>query len=449
MSEQRSITTSRLGRMAHVTTLGAKLGARLTATAGLVASGLAKEKAAPAFHRAVAETLKHELARMKGLPMKAGQLLSFGAYLLPREHRAIYEAALADLRVGASPLRWKELERTLVAALGAGWESRFASFDRAPLAAASIGQVYRARLHDGRAVAVKVQYPGIADAIRSDLSNIDLVRRKLELFLPAVHVEQVLADLEARLLEETDYGCELCSQQELAAGWAGDEDIWIPRPVEELSSERVLVMELAEGRGWEALPALGAERRARAGRALFRFTFRSFYALAMTHADPHPGNYVFLDDGRLAVLDFGCVQRFDRAVVRRTAELRRAMVAGARGADMHALVREVWGAPPELVDDEGWEAVQASLVHSFRPLLTPGFRFTPEYVEEAADLGLRAGLVFARKSIRKGIRTPTTPGALFLGRTLNGLWALLAALEASGDWAALMAPIDAELDART
>src|SRR5262245_48664794 len=107
MSEQRSITTSRIGRFAQTTKLGAKLGARLTATAGLVAAGLAKDKAASSFHRAVAETLRDELSTMKGMPMKAGQLLSFGAYLLPCEHRAIYEEVLGSLRASATPLRWK------------------------------------------------------------------------------------------------------------------------------------------------------------------------------------------------------------------------------------------------------------------------------------------------------------------------------------------------------
>jgi len=197
--------------------------------------------------------------------------------------------------------------------MGADWRSQFAEFDDQPAAAASIGQVHRAITHDDRAVAVKVQYPGIAEAIAADLDNVALLRRMLRITAPAQDVDALLAELRERVLEELDYRREAGNQELFATFYDGHPTIRVPRIIGELSTRRVVTSELAVGSRFADLADLPQRERDLAAETIYRFVFRSLYQLHAFNGDPHPGNYLFHGDGRVTFLDFGLVKRFTPA----------------------------------------------------------------------------------------------------------------------------------------
>lgn len=446
---ERKIPQGRVARLTRVARLGTRLGSSLAGAAGRMALGTSREDTAAAFHRSAAEALFKELGKMKGLPMKAGQLLSYTAHLLPEDYRKTYEETLQGLQVKASPMRWSELEKQIERDLGKKPSELFASIEPEPLAAASIGQVYLATLHDGRRVAVKVQYPGIADAIRSDLKNIDLLVRALSVLLPKVDVEQTLKDLGSRLLEECDYGCELCNLEEFERAWREDPEVWVPSAIPELCGEAVLTTEFVEGRSWqEMLGSSSQDERNRYGQALFRFAFRSLYVHGLFNADPHPGNYLFPSDGRVAFIDYGCVQRFGMDTIGEIAAMRRAVMHGETGDALRESVAKLFMLPAELNDEEWWAYSKEFMLAAFEPILKPRFRFDAAYCERLADLALKGGFLGARKALRNGISEPKAPGLVFLSKISVGLYSVLAQLEAEGDWVGLITDVDTELDAR-
>jgi len=275
------------------------------------------------FHVRTAERYAELLGRSKGALMKAGQMLSFvsAGPAVPERFQTVYQTALSRLRDQAPPMS-PELARTVLEReLGRTAESAFAGFDWEPIAAASIGQVHVARLHDGRAVAVKIQYPGVAQAIDADLKNNELLVTFLGLLfgLSPRKVEFDLRgaaqELRARIVEELDYRREAASQAEFAGYYRGHPFIHVPEVIGELCGDRLLTQELVEGFSWEQ--ALTAEQslRDRWGEAIHRFVYGSNHRFGVLNADPHPGNYVFHDDGSVSFLDFGCVKRFAREQV--------------------------------------------------------------------------------------------------------------------------------------
>src|SRR5437763_7035741 len=186
----------------------------------------------------------------------------------------------------------------------------FREWDVKPIAAASIGQVHRARTHDGRAVAVKVQYPGVEEAIRADLDNLDVATFAVPFVWRNVDAKGLAAELRVRLIEELDYRTEAAAQQQFASWYAGHPFIEIPDIVPEHSTRRVLTMGIAEGARFSEVEQWTQDQRDKAGETIFRFAFRSLYRFHAFNADPHPGNYLFQPDGRVAFLDFGVVRRF-------------------------------------------------------------------------------------------------------------------------------------------
>jgi predicted unusual protein kinase regulating ubiquinone biosynthesis (AarF/ABC1/UbiB family) len=275
------------------------------------------------FHVRTAERYAELLGRSKGALMKAGQMLStlsFGA-AVPSEFQSTYQTALARLRDGAPPMT-PELARTVLEReLGRLAESVFAEFDWEPLAAASIGQVHAARLHDGREVAVKIQYPGVADAIRADLKNNELLATFLSL-IGAVSSYRLSLDLRGaaremteRITEELDYRREAVNQAEFAEHYRGHPFIHVPDVVAELCTGHLLTQELVRGRRWSEALTAEQELRDQWAEAIHRFTYGSYHRLCSFNADPHPGNYVFHDDGSVSFLDFGCVKRLRREQV--------------------------------------------------------------------------------------------------------------------------------------
>jgi len=207
-------------------------------------------------------------------------------------------------------------------------------FSPLPLAAASIGQVHRARLADGRAVAVKVQYPGVADAIRADLRNVELVAVTFQLIrslipgLTRADPQAVAEEISERIGEEFDYCVEASNQKLFADGFAGHPFIQVPAVIDELSTRRVLTQELAEGWRWSEAVTKPQEIRDRWGEAIFRFVFGSLRRLCALNADPQPGNYLFRPDGTVSFLDFGCMKRFSRQEVTQMQDIVRSAIDG-------------------------------------------------------------------------------------------------------------------------
>jgi len=270
------------------------------------------------FHIHTAERYAELLGRSKGALMKAGQMLSFvsASPAVPAEFQSIYQEALARLRDDAPPMAGELARVVLEHELGRRAEEAFAEFDWEPLAAASIGQVHADRLHDGREVAVKIQYPGVADAIAADLKNAQLLVTFLTL-LGGLYTRRLNADVRnaardmgGRIVEELDYRFEAANQAEFAERYRGHPFIHVPEVIGELCTARVLTQELCLGRSWSE--ALGAEPHLRDqwAEAIWRFVYGSYARFGMINADPHPGNYVFHDDGSVSFLDFGCVQHF-------------------------------------------------------------------------------------------------------------------------------------------
>jgi predicted unusual protein kinase regulating ubiquinone biosynthesis (AarF/ABC1/UbiB family) len=275
------------------------------------------------FHIRTAERYTELLGRSKGALMKAGQMLSFVsvAPAVPEEFQPIYQAALMRLRDDAPPMAPKLARSVLERELGRRIESAFAQFEWEPLAAASIGQVHAARLHDGRAVAVKIQYPGVADAIEADLKNHELLATFLGLMSSlssskaSFDLRGAARELSVRITEELDYRLEAANQAEFADIYRGHPFIHVPEVIGELCTDRVLTQELAQGRSWSEAITCGQELRNSWAEAIYRFVYATNLRFCLFNADPHPGNYLFHDDGSVTFLDFGCVKRLEREQV--------------------------------------------------------------------------------------------------------------------------------------
>ena len=259
------------------------------------------------MHAETAARMAATLGQMKGVAMKLGQVASFiDTDHLPEEARPAWQKELAALRTSAPPMPWSEVEGVLAAEFGGEDLGRlFADIEPEAFAAASIGQVHRAELPDGRTVAIKVQYPGMADAVEADLRNTGLVVRLAKALAPGLDAKAIAKELRERITEELDYELEAQSQAVFARAYRGHPFIHVPEVVSALSRRRVLVSDYVEGIGFEEVEALGPEERSRFGEIVFRGSFGSIYHLRRFNADPHPGNYLLMADGRVAFLDFG------------------------------------------------------------------------------------------------------------------------------------------------
>ncbi|WP_327184995.1 ABC1 kinase family protein [Streptomyces sp. NBC_01334] len=262
-----------------------------------------------------AEQLFKVLGELKGGAMKFGQAMSVFESALPEEVAGPYRAALTKLQDAAPPMPTRTMHSVLAERLGENWPELFLEFDDKPAAAASIGQVHRAVWHDGREVAVKVQYPGAGEALLSDLNQLSRFARLLGPLIPGMDVKPLIAELKDRVSEELDYSLEAQAQQAHAEEFAGDPDVVIPAVVHQ--REQVLVTEWIDGVPLSEVITDGTqEQRDRAGQLLSRFLFSGPARTGLLHADPHPGNFRLLpggpdgeDDWRLGVLDFGTVDR--------------------------------------------------------------------------------------------------------------------------------------------
>jgi predicted unusual protein kinase regulating ubiquinone biosynthesis (AarF/ABC1/UbiB family) len=281
---------------------------RTTIGLGKRLGGRPAEIVAAEVQARTAEQLFRVLGELKGGAMKFGQAMSVFEAALPENLAGPYRETLTRLQEAAPPLPARTVHAVLARELGPAWRDRFRSFQDKPAAAASIGQVHKAVWFDGRTVAVKVQYPGAGAALLSDLNQIGRMSRLVGMLVPGLDVKPLVAELKARVAEELDYQLEAQSQAAFAAAYAGDPDVLVPRVVDQ--SGQVLVSEWVDGRPLSRIIATGTQQqRNRAGLLLARFLFSGPQRAGMLHADPHPGNFRLLDDGRLVVLDFGAVNR--------------------------------------------------------------------------------------------------------------------------------------------
>jgi predicted unusual protein kinase regulating ubiquinone biosynthesis (AarF/ABC1/UbiB family) len=299
----------------NAVTRAAKLAGLPIGLAGRTALGMGKriggrpaEIVAEEIQRRTADQIFRVLGELKGGAMKLGQALSIFEAALPPEIAGPYRATLTRLQESAPPLPARTVHQVLARELGEDWRSTFVSFEDVPAAAASIGQVHQAVWHDGRRVAVKIQYPGAGRALISDFTQLSRAGRLFGLLMPGLDVKPLLDELRDRVAEELDYELEAGSQRAFAAAYADDPDIYVPDVV--LATGQVLVTDWMDGTPLSRIISDGSqEDRDRAGILLTRFLFSGPARAGLLHADPHPGNFRLLEDGRLGVLDFGAVDR--------------------------------------------------------------------------------------------------------------------------------------------
>jgi predicted unusual protein kinase regulating ubiquinone biosynthesis (AarF/ABC1/UbiB family) len=310
-----SIPTGRLGRAAKVGRLAGGQAARSYAgrAADLARSEEGRRDASERRQLEAAEQIFEVLGNMKGAAMKVGQVASFvdtGAF--PPEFQERIQKKLAELRDAAPRVPFERMRDVIEEGIGQPLEEAFAEFEEEAVAAASIGQVYRARLHDDREVAVKVQYPRVAQAVRADLQNLGLIMRVAKRIAPGMDTKAMTREIRERLTDELDYEHEAQSHRAFSRAWRGHPFIYVPPVVTSMSGEHVLVTEWVDGAGFEDVRELDSATRDRFGEIVFRFFFGSLYRNGHFSGDPHPGNYKLMEDGRVAFLDFGMTKKLDR-----------------------------------------------------------------------------------------------------------------------------------------
>jgi predicted unusual protein kinase regulating ubiquinone biosynthesis (AarF/ABC1/UbiB family) len=300
---------SALGRTARLASLPVGFAGRTALGVGKRMGGRPAEIVLTEVQRATADQLFRVLGELKGGAMKLGQAMSIFESVLPDELAGPYREVLTKLQDAAPPMTMRMLESVMSEELGDDWRELFATFDEAPVASASIGQVHRATWADGRDVAVKIQYPGAAKALRSDLRQLSRLARLFTVLAPGIDIKPLLAELEARVSEELDYDLEAQAQARFARAFADHPEYVVPQLV--AHSSRVLVTTWMESESsLAAVISNGTqEERDHFGRLYARFLFGGPARVGLLHADPHPGNFRILADGRLGVVDFGAVAR--------------------------------------------------------------------------------------------------------------------------------------------
>ena len=361
--------------------------------------------------------------------MKLGQVMSFlDVGLVPEEYREEFQRKLGELRDAAPKVRFDDMRKVIEKELDGPLSDSFSDFNEEPIAAASIGQVYRATLTDGRDVAVKVQYPGVAAAVRADMQNLGLILRLMKRVAPGMDAKAIGREVRDRIDEELDYELEAQNQRAIARIFRRHPFIVVPDVVPRLSRERVIVSDFVEGRGFEDLKLLDQDERDRIGEIVFRFFFGCLYRHHQFSGDPHPGNFMLLDDDRVAFLDFGLFKRMDPKAVELEMAAQRAGVEGDAEALFDLFARTGFLSNPDRFDPE-------RLLAQFRDstfwylndedlLLTP--ELATKVMIEMSD---------PRSSYFDQMRHETLPADHLFGRRMEMLTlAVLGQLRAQANW---------------
>jgi predicted unusual protein kinase regulating ubiquinone biosynthesis (AarF/ABC1/UbiB family) len=371
-----------------------------------------------------AEQLFAVLGTLKGGAMKFGQALSVFEAAVPSDMAEPYREALTKLQSAAPPMSAQTTHRVLAEQLGRGWADRFQSFDDTPAAAASIGQVHQAVWHDGRAVAVKVQYPGADQALMSDLRQLQRFSKLFQAIVPGTEVKPLLQELSDRMTEELDYRSEAQHQRAFAKAFAGDPHVLVPRIV--ASAPKVLVSEWVDGRPLSSVIRDGdRETRDLAGFRLAEFHYSSPARAGLLHSDPHPGNFMLTDDGHLCVIDFGAVAQLPDGLPEAHGRMMRLALDG-RSSELLDLLRQEHFIRTDARQQPTAEHVFAYLAPFVEPLKEETFHFTRQWMQEQA---VRVSNMRGQ-DFRTGRALNLPPQYLLLHRVLGGSTGILCQLDA-------------------
>jgi predicted unusual protein kinase regulating ubiquinone biosynthesis (AarF/ABC1/UbiB family) len=425
------IESGRIARTARLGGLVAGQGLRWygTRAANLTRGDERSDRATEKRMVAVAEELVERLGQMKGAAMKIGQVIStVEPFALPDEERDRIQRKLGELRNNVEPMGFPNIRKVIEHDLGGKVKEFFSDFDEDAFAAASIGQVHRATTHDGELVAVKVQYPGIAEAVDADLRNLNLIFPLVRRLAPGLDTKALGAEIRERISEELDYELEAQNHRTMARTWRGHPFIHVPRVLTSLSSRRVLVSEYVEGMPFDDVRGLDQAERDRFGEIVFRFFFATLDRAGLALGDPHPGNYLLREDGKVSFLDFGLVRKVSPAHL--DGERRLACAIADGDADgVHREMTELGYLPePDTFEPEPLLA-QVQTAGSW--MFEPGFRnITPELVREVVEQGSSP-----RSPWFEQMRMQTLPPESLLMRRMEGLLlSVLAQLRAAADW---------------
>jgi predicted unusual protein kinase regulating ubiquinone biosynthesis (AarF/ABC1/UbiB family) len=412
----RPMPTGRLSRLAKLA--GAGLRAGVGALLDRSPDDAAKKTAAA-------------LGSMRGLAAKVGQMTGYVDGLVPEGQRDAYANAMKPLLSSAPRSNPDEIRRLLEEELDAPVDRLFASFEVEPFASASIGQVHRATLFDGRQVAVKVQHPGIVQAMEADLANAGLLEHAASLMGGArFDMRMLIATVRERFREELDYLLEADRYRLFARLHGGDAVIHVPAVVGERSGRRVLTTEFVVGRSFDELCASGEDDRRRAAEALWRFVYKGINVGGVFNADPHPGNYLFEPDGRVAFLDFGCVQRIKGDHLANARILHRAAMTGDMSTFDPAVSRIIQSRPGRLD-----RMSNAYMRRTFSPVLESPYRITRDFAASLFE-GMKEMAAVARTTPDDEFFT-MQPESLFMNRLHFGFYSVLARLDVEVDYRAV------------
>ena len=423
------IPQRRAARTAKLASLPLGVAGRATVGFGRRMTGKSAEEVTADLQARTAQQLFTVLGELKGGAMKLGQALSVFEAALPDESAAPYREALTKLQEAAPPMPVGDVHKVLDEQFGRAWRQRFRHFDESPAAAASIGQVHRAVWSDGREVAVKLQYPGAGAALMSDLTQLTRLAWLFARISPGLDVKPLLAELKERVLEELDYTLEAKAQRDFAAAYDGDPDIVIPRVV--ASAPKVVVSEWIDGLQLSKIIASGSQaERDHAGSLLALLHYSAPQRAGLLHADPHPGNFRILHDGRLGVVDFGAVARLPGGVPVGLGRLSRLTLDGdAEG--LFAIMRELGFIRPGVSVTAA--EVMNYLEPTVEPLREPTFTFSREWMRTQA-----AHLADPRKEeARVGRMLNLPPSYLLIHRVTLGSIGVLCQLGATAPYRAL------------
>jgi predicted unusual protein kinase regulating ubiquinone biosynthesis (AarF/ABC1/UbiB family) len=376
------------------------------------------------------QDVARELGDMKGAMMKFGQLLSFIVEALPDEA----QNALATLQADAKPMSPALVEQVIVEELGGAPEQIFLDWQRVPVAAASVGQVHRAVTRDGRDVAVKVQYPGVAEAIDSDLDNVEAFYRLGTAFvLKGLDANGLVDELRSRMREELDYELEARNQTEFCEQFAGHPFVSVPSVDRATSTRRVLTSEWVEGMSWAAFESVADEpARQRAGETIWRFAQHAVHRLGAFNGDPHPGNYKFTAEGDVTFLDFGLVKRWTPGEWQQLAPSLDAIIVHRDPERVVAEMEDIGflraghGLDPRQVYDY--------VSTPYQPYLTDTFTFTREFVRDAMATIIDVNGPHA--AVIEKLNMP--PSFVILDRVVWGVSAILGRLQVTAPWRAML-----------